>query len=454
MKFFNQLNLKAKKIFVGLKKLTSSEHGKLAVKNSYYTSLTSITSEVTAVFFTIILARILMPELFGLYNLALSTILIFTTFSILGTSETTIKFLSQEIGKGNKGKPESFIRHLSRIKIIITFLVVIILLFSANFISHNLYNKPINLALLAGIAYIIFVSIFNFFLSIFYALNEVKIVFYKEIIFQVSRIVLVLVGVLFTIKNYSNDKVLFVIFISLALAYLISDVYMFSILKKYFFHKNRKKELKLNEKKRINNFLFITSTIFLSGIFFSYIDKILLGHFVAAEFIGYYSAAFGIVSSVAGIVSFGSAFLPIFTKMTKKTLNRVIGKTIKIASLMSIFLFIIILLLSGLIIKILYGSAYLPTIGILELLSPLIIFLPLTSIYLSYFLSREKPKIIAILLIISTIVNILLGYILASNLLKYGDLAVVYGISISAIVSQVIYLFGLYYNVKSDKVTK
>ena len=51
---------------------------------------------------TILLARILMPELFGLYNLALSTIFLFSAISNLGIGETVITFVSKELGKNKK----------------------------------------------------------------------------------------------------------------------------------------------------------------------------------------------------------------------------------------------------------------------------------------------------------------------------------------------------------------
>ena len=51
-----------------------------AIKNSTYNLATIVVSKGGSLLFTFILARILMPELFGLYSLALSTILMFTIF--------------------------------------------------------------------------------------------------------------------------------------------------------------------------------------------------------------------------------------------------------------------------------------------------------------------------------------------------------------------------------------
>ena len=53
----------------------------LALKNSTYKFLNTAIAKGGSLIFTIIVARLLLPELFGLYSLALSTIIIFASFS-------------------------------------------------------------------------------------------------------------------------------------------------------------------------------------------------------------------------------------------------------------------------------------------------------------------------------------------------------------------------------------
>ena len=52
-----------------------------AIKNSAYSFSTILVQKIGAIIFTIIIARLLMPELFGLYNLALTTIGLFVVLS-------------------------------------------------------------------------------------------------------------------------------------------------------------------------------------------------------------------------------------------------------------------------------------------------------------------------------------------------------------------------------------
>ncbi len=49
--------------------------------------------------FTIVVARMLLPELFGLYSLALVTIVLFASFSDLGISSALITYGAKALAK-------------------------------------------------------------------------------------------------------------------------------------------------------------------------------------------------------------------------------------------------------------------------------------------------------------------------------------------------------------------
>jgi len=76
----------------------------LAIKNSFYQFSTNFVAKIGGLFFTIILARLLMPELFGLYSLAIATIFIFISFTDLGIGSAIITFVSRYLSRGRKGK--------------------------------------------------------------------------------------------------------------------------------------------------------------------------------------------------------------------------------------------------------------------------------------------------------------------------------------------------------------
>ena len=101
---------------------------KLAVKNSGYALLSSIIFKFGGLIFTIIIARMLLPELFGVYSLVLSIITLFLVFADLGLSDTLLRYLSLSIGKKKISQARSYFRFLLRIKVLAVFTVVIIIL--------------------------------------------------------------------------------------------------------------------------------------------------------------------------------------------------------------------------------------------------------------------------------------------------------------------------------------
>ena len=430
------------------KRINSYEYGRMAIKNSAYDFLSSSVAKIGSLFFTIILARMLMPELFGLYNLVMSTILLIGSLAVLGVNQTLIKFVSEEI-KEKKGNSREIILYLWKIRLFILGVTLLIILFSAHFISSEIYRKSITIALMGGIFFLAFMNFSSFLESVLYSLNRVDIAFHKEILFQLIRMVLVFFGIFMTM-NYSNDLRLFFIFVLLGVSYLFSDLYMFSFLKREPLLKKTKDKLGREKKKKLKNFFFLNSTVLLSGIFFSYIDKIMLGYYVRAEFIGYYSAAFGMVSSMAILGSFGTALLPIFSRIDKGTLKNALGKSLKFSFLFSLLLLLFTLVISKYLILLAYGKEYYLSVGILNALSIIIILLPASSILLSYFLSMEKQNLVSKLLLITTMINVVLNFALIKYLLPFGDLAAVYGVCAATIISQVCYLSALYYNSRKE----
>ncbi len=435
-----------------IKKKDFSGNTGLAVKNSVYQFSTTLIGKIGSLIFTIILARLLMPELFGLYSLALSTILLFTVFSDIGIGGAVVRFVSKELGKRNKKRAKAYVIYFGKIKLILVFISISILIFSSKFISDVFYQKPIFLALIAGSFYILFMGIVNFFSSILQASNYFRGIFYKEILFQISRIILVPLAILLALKySLSYEYILFYIILFLSISYLFISLFTGYIsIKRTDFIKTKKSKLTPRQNKKANKFLLAMSATVFSGLFFSYIDKIMLGYFILVEFIGYYTVALSLAGAVASLTGFGAVLLPIFSRLRKKRLQEGLKKSLRIILPISIILFLGTILLAPFAVSIIYGPEYNQAINILRLLSLLLIAWPLIGIYTVYFMSKGKPQVIAKLLIISTLINIALNYILITSLLKYGNLAATFGAATATIISQFFYLGGLIISKRKD----
>ncbi len=401
----------------------------LVIKNSIYQTSTNIIAKIGSLLFTIIIARMLLPDLFGLYSLALATIIIFSGFSDLGITTALIRYVAQK-----DRKSWGPVRYLFKIKVYLTILVIITLGISAYFISNYYYQKPIFYALLAGMLYIIFLSFMGFFASLFQAENNFKRPMYREIIFQISRLTILPLVVLWLIHS-SSDVLIAGIILSLSACLVLSSFAVFRNLKYY-----SGKDLNYAEKRKTNQYLLPLSATVLSGSFFGYVDTIILGRFVESTYIGFYQAAFALIGSLVALISFGGVLMPIFSRLKESSIKRNLNKIMAINLLISGLAILLTLLFSNLVINIIYGQEYSSASLILKVLSIVLITDPLITIYSSYLYSRGRTKKVAKAILMSTALNIALNLIFILYLLQYGQIAAVLGAASATIISRFVYL--------------
>jgi O-antigen/teichoic acid export membrane protein len=417
----------------------------MAVKNSIYSFLTSTLAKIGSLLFTAVLIGstflvkifslfsielkpLLSPELFGLYSLSLSTILIFAGFSDLGIGSALVRYISK-YDKNSRG----YIYYLAKLKIILTSIVALALIASSYFIA-NFYQKPIFLALLAGSAYIMSTSLLGFISGFFQAENNFRIIFNRELLFQVLRLIIVPTAIIYSLA-YSSQFILFVTLLSLSLCSFLALLFLKLNLKKY-----HGKRLKDAQRKEVNKFILPLTVTALSGTFFGYIDIIMLGRFVEAINIAYYQAAFALLGSGITILSFSAVLFPIFSRLKGARLLSGLKKSILVTIPISIAGGVFTYLIASLAISYIYNADYLPAVNILQILAVLFLTDPLISIYSSFFVSEGKSYFVAKVLIISTLINITLNYFLIKALLPYGDYIAVFGAVAATIISRIFYL--------------
>jgi stage V sporulation protein B len=433
-----------KGIFGRFKRRDFSGDGGLIVKNSFWQMSTNIVAKVGSLFFTMILARILMPELFGLYSLALSTIIFFTTFTDLGIDSGIVLFISKNFYK-NKDSTRKYFTYFLKIKVILLILTAFILGILAKPISENFYHKPIFLALIAGSFYIIIRGLVSFSKSLFNGINNFKYPFVAELIFQILRLIFIpLILILIIEEIVKNPSNIYIIIAGLALLWLIVLLVHIRLLKtKTSLLYKSKNSLTAKERTKIRKVIFPLSTIALSGIFFGYVDIAVLGRFVSSESIGLYQAAFSLIGAMIAVVGFSSVLLPIFGKLSNKRKKYMLNKSVRVFVLIGIFGAFITYLLSDYIILLAFGREYLAAATFLKIFSLLIIIAPIESIYASYLISKEQTKKVAIILIGVTIINILLNITAAISFRSLGEFSVVVGICFATLLSKLIYLVAV-----------
>ncbi len=424
----------------------------LALKNSIYSFLTSAVSKGGSIIFIyLIMMRYLSEELFGLYSLALATIFIFFGFSDLGIGTALIRYVSIH-GKNSKG----YIYYLGKLKIYLTIFVCFALVLSSKFLAESYYGKPSLIgAFLAGTFYMVFMNISFFLANLWYADNNFKIPFLREFFFQISRIIIIPIIIFFGLtKSFSHETFLFFIFLGLALCFLLQSIFLLLNIKKY-----SGEAIDKSTKREINHFIYPLTLTALSGVFFGYIDMFMLGRFVDAVFIGYYQAAFSLISSAVVLISFSMVLFPLFSKLGGKRLDVGLRKSLLLTFPLALLAFIATLVLSPQIfafVNFITGRDYTSSINILRVLSLLLLLDPFIGIFTSYFNSQGKTKVVAKSIIYSTLVNVLLNYFLITRLLTItGEMSLaVLGAAIATSISRVVFLGFLacsYYSFIKDK---
>jgi PST family polysaccharide transporter len=412
-----------------------------AIKNSTYQLMTLIVSKVGSILFTMVLARLLMPELFGLYGLTISTILLFASFADLGVGSTLVTFISRHIDSKNSKKTKAFYKKIFSMKVLLMITICLSLVISSRFIAQTYYGKPIFLALVMGIFYIIFSQLFSFLELLFQAANDFKQVFFKEIIFQVIRLILVPLTILY-FSYLDVPGFVAILFLSLSLSYLVPLVYLWIMSKrKMVFLREKSRKLSPKENKEIWQFLVPLSTVALSGILFGYVDMIMLGHYVSSEFLGYYHAALNLAGSLFAIVAFSSAALfPIFGRLTGARLERGFKRSRRMIALISIASCILVYFTASIGVNLIYGQNYSQAIPLLEMFSLLMISSPLIALYQTYYISRGETKAFSKIIIFSTLLNILLNFIFITGMLQYGEYYSIVGAALATVVSKFVFL--------------
>lgn len=409
----------------------------IAVKGSVYGGICLFISKFGGLIFTIVIARTLLPELFGVYALALSIITIFMVFTNLGLDDTFLRYFSKSLGKNNKKESRSYLKYLAKIKVSLTLISVILLLITSKYLSYSIYKNPLLFyPLVFSCLFIMAESMRTFFATIFTAKKDFK----TPVLFTISLQILNILLSVFAILILTDSLKISGIFIAFFVSSLFTLILMLYILIK------KDKSLLIGEtgkikKFKINSywkFMILTS---ISLAFFGSIDILMLGRFVAPEYLGYYRIALSLVITIASLFSLSGLFLPIFTQISGKRFARGFHKTLRYLLIISIPATAGIIFIAKYLIKAIYGNEYLLGAASIYFLALLIITTPLIGLYSIIFQSKEKPKIVSNSILISLFVNIIFN-IFVIFLFKNNPLFMIAGIGLATSFSRIL-LLGL-----------
>lgn len=365
-------------------------------------------------------ARILGAAGYGKFTFALSFVLIISTFADLGLLDFTTREFSRE-----KEAEREYPAILS-LKIILGIGALILAFIGSFFITSD----PLVQRVIWILAF--FISISSF-LSFFYAFLRARQKMEYEAgfnIFQIALITILSFFVLFIAPSAEN----------LSYGYLFANlVVLFFAL--FIFH-FRIHPLRLVFDKTIwKKFLGLSwplSLGFTSGWILVSIDSIMIGYFGEVVQVGWYNAAYKIISiALISAALISKSFYPVlskFSKGAKEKLQKVWNYQMALMIVLAVPIAMGGLLLAPKIINLFYGSDYKPSILALQFL----VFICVAD-FLYYpcaaalIISDEQKKNFKLLLI-GVVINIILNLILIP---RYN----LYGAAIATIISSVIIFF-------------
>lgn len=401
-------------------------------KNLIFQGLGGFGARIGSLIFTIILARLLIPSSFGIYNLVLTIILSLTVLIDFGLGITIVKFIASS--KTKKHARSRFL-FLFKIKFIWSLTLSILVLLSSKLISI-FYNAPLlEIPLKIGAIYLFLNSMNTVLGSIFLATEKMKYTASMEFIFQILRVLLVLLF----LSKVDNEISMIMLFLAIAMGVAIIFGTGVVIKKFNYLFKGVTNSVERRKMLKFSGFITVSS---LSVMVFSNIDKLYLGYFADIRFVGYYAVILSLMSGAMGSFSALGVFFPRFILTAKGNLQENFRKTVKFISIIAIPATCGLAYLTLNFIKLLYGPEYVPQEHYLPLM--------LTSVALSLLIfegvinglfkmlldSRDHAKTTAWGMGLATILNVILNPLLILYFLRFGEGYALLGVALATVISK------------------
>ena len=412
--------------------------GKRIVKNSFWGFTATLISRFGALFFTIFIARMLMPERYGIFSIAMSIGLFFYIFADIGINASAVRFISAALNNDKK-RIGAYYKYLLKIKIMLSITFFILLILLAYPISNYVFDNPdLFIPLMAASFYIFVLSFEVFHNQLFYTIEKAQFISLRETLVQLLKIIFAAVIFWFVAVKYQ----ILGIFLGLALIHLIALIIILLYFKKNFPELFIRRPDHIDKKNvlRFVKFLTISS---ISSVFFMNVDSIMLGIFLGAslvEYVGFYKAAFSMVIGITTLLAAPNmVLLPIFTKISKEETVKVFDKVLRFVILLSIPSSFGILILGEYFIKLFFGAPFAQAAAPLSILGFTILPIVSLSILLQLYSGNKRPEVFAKIIFTVSIFNVILNYFFIKFFLKISPEMAINVAAIATLISWILY---------------
>jgi O-antigen/teichoic acid export membrane protein len=376
-------------------------------KNTTYLTLAFIGQKILALFYFIIIARVIGAEDLGKYAFALSIASLFGVFADLGLSQTLIREMAK-----NKDASQKYFSAAFAAKLILS-----IVAYAAIALAINLLGYP---ALVCKMVYLsgVVMVLDSFTLANWGVFRSRQILKYESWNLIINQVILLFAGFA-------------ALFFKLGLLYLVAALICASLWSVIFSSVLvvKKAGLKFSPKfnRPVLKTLFGISVAFaLISIFsriYGYLDSILLSYLAGDKALGYYSAAYKLPAALVFIPSaLSAAIFPAFSEtfavnnprhgVASERLGQLFQRAMAALMLIAVPIGIGIAGVSREIVLKFYGAQYLPGVEALKILAMATIFVFLNYPIGALFNACDRQKLNAALYGMTMCVNAILNFIL------------------------------------------
>ena len=351
------------------------------------------------------LSRVLGANGIGIYSYTVS---ITTYFILLGSLGLNL-YGQREIAyvQADKEERDKVFSEIFWLKLI--FMLLALFIFYITLCIHNQYSLYYKILVLEILANIIDIS------WLYQGLEE-----FKKIVIRNSFVKIISLCLVFILIKNQNDLWLYLLIYALSI--FLGNGLLWLNGKKYFTLKSKH----LNIKKHIKPSLILFIPQIAIQIYVV-LDKTMLGVILHdMSEVGYYEQAQKIVKVLLTIVSSISiVMMPriacCHANKDKSSISNYMLKTFQFIFMFSIPLMLGIILIADKFVPIFFGNGYNKVINVMQIMSPIVLFIGLSStIGNGYLLSIKKQKEYTISVVIGAVVNFLLNILLISKYKSIG----------------------------------
>jgi len=385
---------------------------------------TSLLSVGLAYILRLILARELSVEEYGLFYAVLSFVYLFGILKDLGLGPAVAKHVSEYAALKKIGQAKYLVAHVAYVQIVIGFVVFAVLFAGSGYFAASFFKSDVALGIIVILALEFIVGLSTLKPSL---QGLQKVVAYS--VTEPLRLAIIIALVLTVLPSSA---------FGIALGYLIAGVlttaWLVSNLARSF------RGIKMEKEKGLVRHVFkFASIIFVSsvvGYVVSYTDVLALTYFRSLYEVGLYQAALP-TSQVLWIfaTAMGTVLLPfiseLWTKGRKQEVSKGLSILIRLAFAGIIPFALVFIGYPDLIIRTLFGEAYLPGAPALQVLAVGSLFYTIFAILGTALMGMDKPKTFTKITATVAVINLALNIALVPSV---GIIGAAYATSLSYLI--------------------